>query len=56
MKHPAIGKKNLDRWVGVITPVVSIGAIRTDWEHLDVTFRPLQNGVSQAIASIRKHP
>lgn len=55
MKHPAIGKKNLDRWVGVITPVVSIGAIRTDWEHLDVTFRPLQNGVSQALASIRKH-
>lgn len=55
MKHPAIGQKKLQRWVGMITPLVSIGAIRTDWEHLDVTFRPLQDGVSSAVASIRKH-
>lgn len=55
MKHPAIGKKNLDRWVGLVTPFVSIGAIRTDWEHLDVTFRPLQNGLSDAITKVRKY-
>lgn len=55
MKHPAVTQKNVDKWVGLVTPFVSIGAIRTDWEHLDVTFRPLQNGLSEALASVRKY-
>lgn len=52
MKHPTIARQN--KWVGLVTPFVSVGAIRTDWEHLDVTLRPLQHGISQAISSVRE--
>ena len=52
MKHDAIARQN--KWVGLVTPFVSVGAIRTDWEHLDVTLRPLQHGFSEAISSVRQ--
>jgi hypothetical protein len=55
MKHPAITKQNIDKWVGLVTPFVSIGAIRTDWEHLDVTFKPFQEGVAAAFSSVKKY-
>lgn len=55
MKHPGISKKSIDKWIAVVTPFMSVGAIRTDWEHLDVTFRPLQHGWSEALGTLRKY-
>jgi len=31
-----------------------VGAIRTDWEHLDVTLRPLQHGLSEPLSAVRQ--
>lgn len=52
-KHPAFTKKKLDRVLAWITPLVTIGEIRTDWEHLDVGFKPFQHGVARAIENVR---
>lgn len=54
MKHPALQNEKVERLVAMITPFISIGQIRTDWEHLDVVLRPLQQGLANAIAAVRE--
>ncbi len=54
MKHPALKNQKVERLVGLITPFLSVGAIRTEWEHLDVVFKPFQSGFKQAIDSVRR--
>lgn len=55
MKHPLLKDQKIERIVNLITPFVTIGAIRTDWEHLDVVFRPFQHGFGEALQSVRDH-
>lgn len=54
MKHPALQDEKVERIVGMVTPFISIGQIRTDWEHLDVVFRPFQEGVAGALQAVRE--
>ncbi|MEN9581671.1 MAG: hypothetical protein RJA70_4680, partial [Pseudomonadota bacterium] len=32
---------------------ITIGEIRSDWEHLDVVFKPFQRGFGSALQSIK---
>lgn len=54
MKHPALRNERVERLIGLITPFITIGAIRTDWEHLDVDLQPFQEGVAGAVAAVRE--
>jgi hypothetical protein len=53
MKLPALQNQKVERLVAMITPFISIGQVRTDWEHLDVVFRPFQDGLANAIQAVR---
>jgi hypothetical protein len=55
MKHPKIGKDaRLKLALGLVVPLVTIGAIETDPEHLDVAFRPLPKGVSEILRGVKR--
>ncbi len=53
MKHPALKNAKVEAVLSLVTPFITIGAIRTDWEHLDVVFKPLQAGLGRALAQVR---
>ncbi len=53
MKHPALANEKVERLLGVITPLITVGAVRTDWEHLDVVLRPFQYGFAKALEQVR---
>lgn len=53
MKHPALANQKVEKLLGLITPLITVGEIRTDWEHLDVVFRPFQHGVAKALEQVR---
>ena len=50
--------KRANAWVGralgLVVPLVTIGAIETDPEHLDVAFRPLPKGVSEVLRGVKR--
>jgi hypothetical protein len=53
MKHPKLATdERLKRALGLVVPLVTIGAIESDPEHLDVAFRPLPKGVSEVLRGI----
>ena len=55
MKHPKFARDTrLKRALGLVVPLVTIGAIETDPEHLDVAFRPLPKGVSEVLRGVRR--
>jgi hypothetical protein len=54
MKHPALGQQKIERILSLVTPFITLGAIRTDWEHLDIQFKPFQHGLAQAIENIKQ--
>jgi len=55
MKHPKFAKNGgLKRALGLVVPLVTIGAIESDPEHLDVAFRPLPKGVSEVLRGVRR--
>ncbi len=52
MKHPKIaGNPTVRAAIAAITPVLSIRAIETDSEHLDVLLQLSPSGVSEAVAA-----
>ena len=53
LKHPALQSTKAEKIVALITPLLSIREIRSDWEHLDVVFEPFQNGVAGALQAVR---
>jgi hypothetical protein len=53
MKHPALQNQKAEMVIGMVTPFVSIGAIRTEWEHLDIVLRPFQQGVQNAVNAVK---
>ncbi|MDQ3032006.1 MAG: hypothetical protein M3Y87_06290 [Myxococcota bacterium] len=56
MKDPKIaGNRTLQRVLPLITPVVTAYALETDDDHLEVTFRPLPDGLRPAASAIRRH-
>ena len=55
MKHPKLAAdERLKRALGLVVPLVTIGAIESDPEHLDVAFQPLPKGVSEVVRRIRR--
>jgi hypothetical protein len=37
--------------LGVVTPLITVSGIRTDWEHLDVVFTAFEGGVVDGFTS-----
>lgn len=54
MRHPQLSKESARRLVAFLLPFVSIDAVRTDGEHLDVAFRPLPGGPAEVVAHLRR--
>jgi hypothetical protein len=55
MKHPKFAsQKRLKRALGIVVPLVTIGAIETDPEHLDVAFRALPKGLGEVFRGARR--
>ncbi|HEY3501007.1 MAG TPA: hypothetical protein VGK73_40215 [Polyangiaceae bacterium] len=55
MKHPKIARDaRLRRVLGVVMPLVTVRAIETEPEHLDVALRAFPEGLSEAFAGIRR--
>jgi hypothetical protein len=55
MKHPKLAKnRRIAKVLGLVTPLVSIGGIQTDWEHLDVLFRAFPEGFGEAVFAVRR--
>ncbi len=54
MKHPELSAEMARRIVSLVAPLVSIDAIRTDDEHLDISFNALPGGVGEVVATLRR--
>jgi hypothetical protein len=55
MKHPKIARDaRLRRVLGMVVPLVTVRAIQTEPEHLDVALRAFPDGISEAVAGIRR--
>ena len=55
MKHPKIGgNPKVERLLGLVTPIVAVRAVETEWEHLDVLLGLFPNGVGEAVNAVRE--
>lgn len=55
MKHPKLaGSRRVGKVLGLVTQVVSIGGIQTDWEHLDVLLRAFPEGLGEVLFALRR--
>lgn len=55
MKHPKLAKRAaVGKVLGLVTPLVGVRAVQTDWEHLDVLLRAFPDGLGQAVAAMRR--
>jgi len=48
-RHRAFASQRLQTLVGLVTPLITVKAVATDLEHLDVQFDVLRGGVSGAV-------
>ena len=56
MKHPKIGRdERLRRLLGVIMPLVTVRAVETEPEHLDVAFSAFPDGLGEVVSGIRRN-
>jgi hypothetical protein len=56
MKHPKIGRDpRLRRLLGVIVPLVTVRAIETEPEHLDVALSAFPGGIGEVVPGIRRN-
>ncbi|HET9958867.1 MAG TPA: hypothetical protein VFQ61_30455 [Polyangiaceae bacterium] len=54
-RHPKLkSDPKLKRLLAAIVPLVTVGAIETEGDHLDVRLRAFPEGVSQAVERLRK--
>ncbi len=55
MKHPRIAKdERLQRALSLVLPIITVGAIETDPEHLDVKLQALPDGLPEVLAGFRR--
>ena len=56
MKEPRIAENHaVQRALALVTPVVTLGGIQADEEHLTMVFRPLPQGLFPAARAVRKN-
>ena len=53
MKHPKLANGKAGKILGIVTPLVTVRAIETDPEHLDVQLGAFPEGVAEAVAAVR---
>jgi len=55
MKHPKIAKDELlQRALSLVLPLVTVSAIETDPEHLDVKLQALPDGLPEVVAGLKR--
>jgi hypothetical protein len=55
MRHPKIAKNpRAIRTVALLAPLLTVAAIESDSEHLDVTLRAFPEGLRQAVGGVRR--
>ncbi len=55
MRHPKFSKDaRLRRAVGLVVPLVTVAAIESDPEHVDVALRAFPDGVGEVLSSIKR--
>jgi len=55
MRHPKLANQRVvGKVLALVTPLVGVRAVQTDWEHLDVLFRAFPGGLGEALASVRR--
>jgi hypothetical protein len=55
MKHPKLGRDaRLKRALHAVAPLVTVAAIESDPDHLDVALRALPDGIGEVVAGFRK--
>jgi hypothetical protein len=55
MKHPKLARDvRIRRALQALVPLVTVSAIESDPEHLDVAFRAFPDGIGQAVAGLRR--
>ena len=55
MKHPKLARDaRLRRALSALVPIVTIGAIESEPEHLDVALRPFPDGLGAVFAGVRR--
>jgi hypothetical protein len=55
MKHPKIAQdERLRRAIAVVVPFVTVRAIETDPEHLDIALRALPEGLGEVVMGLRR--
>jgi len=55
MRHPKFAKDaRVRRAIGLVVPLITVAAIESDPEHLDVALRPLPEGLAEAINGIKR--
>jgi hypothetical protein len=55
MKLPAVAQNpKLIRAIRMLTPVLSVSSVETDWEHLDVVLEAFPQGVADAVQEMRR--
>lgn len=56
MKHPKLaGNATAEKVLGMLTPILTVSGIHTDWEHLDVQCSAFRDGVAGAVSTIRQY-
>ena len=54
LKDPKIAKNGkLERLLALVTPIVTVRSVESEWEHLDVLVALFPNGVGEAVAAVR---
>ncbi len=54
MKHPKIrDNPQAQKIIALVTPLLSVSGIETDWEHLDVHLRAFPGGIGEAMHALR---
>ncbi len=53
-KHPLLSGPKADKLLDLVTALVGIRTIETDWEHLDVALRAFPEGVFEAVEALRR--
>lgn len=54
MRHPKLSQERARKLLGLLLPLVSIDAVRTDGEHVDVALRPFPAGLGEVVAQLRR--